>query len=165
MVLHSSGALPGPPGALEAFPGTVLVTLGWLLGRPKWSWGPRGLLVAPGLVPGPGCVARPLLWAAFSRNPAKNNFSRSRPRPRVLVVFGGPLALTPGPCAKEVGGLISGPLAAINTCGCRKKWWSGRGGRLITFRTPCGRTHVRVPEKTMLRKRGSADYYPDPLRP
>ena len=32
------GALPGPLG-------TLLAALGWLLGRPKWSWVPLGWLL------------------------------------------------------------------------------------------------------------------------
>ena len=84
-------------------------------------------------------------------------FSRSRRRPRVLVVCAGPLALTPGPGSDGAGGLISGPLAAVNTCGGSKNQRSGKEGRRINFWTPCGRKQVRGLEKSEVRKSGSAD--------
>ena len=56
--LGGSGAVPGPPGALEAFPGTILVALGWLLGRPKWSLGGFWVALVASLG-GPGVAAPP----------------------------------------------------------------------------------------------------------
>ena len=77
-------------------------------------------------------------------------------------MFGGPLALTPGPCSSQVGGLISGPGNRSIACEGPKKRRSGRAGRRINFRNPKTQHTVRGAEKKEVRESGSADSFPEP---